>query len=117
MKNSNKNSKIQQEIRDYLKLDLDLLYETLGREFVDEGDLIAKGKNVLKEIDQMLYQKICNEMEFCKNKSQFNYLDTKKLAKLLVANLGEIHLNETKVPETLVSVILVKIGLSRFCKC
>lgn len=117
MKNSNNSSKVQQEIRDYLKIDLDVLYETLGKEFENEGNLTMKGKNILKEIDQMLYQKICNEMEFCKNKSQFNYLDTKKLAELLVANLGEIHLNETKVPATLLSVILVKIGLPRFCKC
>jgi len=117
VKNSNNNSKVQQEIIDYLKLDLDVLYETLGKKFGNEENLTKKGRNILKEIDQMLYQKICNEMEFCKNKSQFNYLDTKKLSQLLVANLGEIHLNETKIPTALLSVILVKIGLSRFCKC
>ena len=116
MKNSN-DSKIQNEITNYLKMDLDLLYQILGQNFASDGNLISKGKVILAEIDQSLYQKICNEMEYCKNKSQFNYMDTKKLAGLLVSNLEEIHNKESKIPTTLLAVILVKIGLSRFCKC
>jgi len=116
VKNSN-NSKIQDEITDYLRMDLDSLYEILGRRFASDDNLILKGKAVLAQIDQRLYQKICNEMEYCKNKSQFNYLDTKKLAKLLVVNLKEIRIKEIKISSTLLAVILVKIGLSRFCKC
>ena len=116
MKNSN-NSKAQDEIRDYLRIELDSLYEMLGEKFANNGNLILKGRAILAEIDQRLYQKICNEMEYCKNKSQFNYLDTRKLAELLVANLEEIHIKETKIPSTLLAAILVKIGLSRFCKC
>ncbi len=116
MKNFN-NSKNQDEITDYLRMELDSLYEILGQMFASHGNLNLKGRSVLEKIDQSLYQKICNEMEYCKNKSQFNYMDTKKLVKLLVVNLKEIHINETKIPATLLSVILIKIGLSRFCKC
>ncbi len=116
MKNSN-DSKIQNEITNYLKMDLDSLYQILGQNFASDGNLIFKGKLILAEIDQILYQKICNEMEYCKNKLQFNYMDTKKLARLLISNLDEIQNKEPKIPTTLLAVMLVKIGLSRFCKC
>lgn len=117
MKNSKTDTKPQLEIKEYLKQDLDSLYEILAGNFYDKGDLASRGKKIVEGMDQKLYQKICNEMEYCKNKSQYNYFDTKSLAGLLVNNLDELTHNHSNIPKPLLSVILIKIGLSKFCKC
>ena len=105
------------EILEYLKLDEDLLCGMLARKFSRSNDLVSEGKRILEEIDESLFQKVCNEMEYCKNKSQFNYMDTKSLAIMLYQNIDSIPYKESNIPKAILATILVKIGLSRFCKC
>ena len=104
------------EITKYLKLNLESLYKLLGNNVKSDNSSYV-GEKILKGIDQKLYQKICNEMEYCKNKSQFSYLETQSLAILLVENLGNITYMQKRIPNELLAIILIKIGLTRFCKC
>ncbi|MDX1595498.1 MAG: hypothetical protein R3327_01010 [Nitrosopumilaceae archaeon] len=104
------------KISEYLKMDLESLYKLLGKTIANDYST-SDGKKILQKIDQKLYQIICNEMEYCKNKSQFTYLETQSLAELLVKNLDNIEHMEKYIPKELLAVLLVKIGLSRFCKC
>jgi len=119
VKNSKKISTEEEfEIEEFLKLDIDLLYGILARKFFsDKQNLVEEGKKILKHIDEKLYQTICIEMGYCKNKSSFTYMDTKSLAILLLHNLETIPFRDSKIPKILLAVILVKMGLNRFCKC
>lgn len=119
MKNSKKIRPEEEfELDEYLKLDIDFLYGILARKFFPYSkDLVEEGKKIIGQIDEELFQKICVEMEFCKNKASFNYLDTKSLSVLLYENLESIEFQGSKIPKILLAVILVKIGLPRFCKC
>lgn len=107
-------SKIEvEEVLKYLEYTVDSLYSELVSFSKSE---FKNGEDVIKSIDEYLFQKICNEQEYCKNKSRFSYMEIKKLAELLIQILDNIPKRE-HIPKSLLVAILIKIGLDRFCKC
>lgn len=100
------------DVLEYLEKSIDSLYLDLK----DHCKGVTSGEDVIKSIDEYLFQKICNELEYCKNKTRFSYLDTKSLANILLTNLNDIPRFDT-APRPLFVAILIKIGLDRFCKC
>lgn len=103
------------KINDYLNMDISLLYKKITGKENESGSEMA-GREYLYSIDKYLFQKICIEMEFCKNKSSFNYLDKESLARVLDENLVDFK-EISDLQRMILVAILLKIGLSRFCKC
>ena len=109
------------EIEKLLSLDADGLYSLLPAYspkyeetlFCPDGQLEA-GKNIFDELKRGLYEKVCVEWEYCKKKSLDQYQDPV----VLVSAIGDVVSTAiTGIPPFVVSALLVKIGLSRFCEC
>ena len=102
-------------------LDVDALYMSAGRasqgsvgvQFSPERAL-EEGKSWLESQHDVLYAAICLEWEYCRKRDRAALRDPIALAiavgDLIVAAVGG-------VPPLVVSTLLVKIGLDRFCGC
>ena len=112
-----------EKIFNYLKEDIDSLFVKLGKmnqnKKMSKEDYIKNGRQNLQSIDEFLYQEICIELQYCENKNRFNYLEISALSKILLDHLSKKRFPEeySWMQKDLIVAILIKLGLSRFCKC
>jgi hypothetical protein len=81
--------------------------------FAPEGQLKA-GRQIFERLRARLHQLVCIEWDYCEKRRSDKYQDPV----VLVASVADvISASLTGVPPFVVSTLLVKIGLSRFCEC
>ena len=119
--------KIEAEIKEYPKKDLPSLYADLAKLEEKQSlirtakliDYVDKGKKILETNYEIIFHKICEEYEMCKKIKHFKDLDITTLASLvgtiIVSSIGIVL--PIWLPVALLSLIIVKIGISKFCKC
>lgn len=102
------------QVLEYLENSVEFLYIKLKN--CSDSKTAISGEEIIKSIDEYLFQKICNELEYCRNKSRFSYMNTENLSRLLLKTLEDISKLDS-ISRPLLVAILIKIGLDKFCKC
>lgn len=109
------------EIEEFLSQDIETLYEILDLLSSSEkniryspGNEKDRGKDYFEDIISSLNKKICNEWEFCKKRNDPDFQDTVNLISTVADVIASMSIG---VPPVLVSTILFKKGLVKFCKC
>ena len=119
--------KIEAEIKEYPKKDLPSLYADLAKLEEKQSlirtakliDYVDKGKRILETYHEKIFHKICEEYEICKKIKQIKDFDIPTQASLIgtiiVSSIGVVL--PIWIPVALLSLIIAKIGISKFCKC
>ena len=112
---------VREEINDCLQLDEDALYSLIpphlpeyrGAVFMTPGQIEA-GKKEFEKRTVTLRERLCKEWNLCAKIKDPSVDDAVKL----VVTIGDvIAIHTGGIPPFLVSSLLVKIGLRRFCNC
>lgn len=73
-----------------------------------------KGKKIFKELTPQLFKVICMKWQYCKKKDKSIFIDKLELVCLISDSIIGYCGN---FPPITISAIIVKMGLSKFCKC
>ncbi len=112
-------SKIErEEIEKYLLLDEDLILSLIPQYLNDQTSFssigqIEAGKKKFKEIEELLYQKICIEWKFYEHLDNQDFQDKVSF----IASLGDVITTlAVGIPPFIISTLIVKIGIRKFCR-
>jgi hypothetical protein len=111
----------RERVEKYLLLDEEHLYSLIppyllefdGTVFQTEGQVEA-GRRWFAALRPRLEQKLCDEWQMCKKIDDPDFEDAAKVVVILGDALATVVAG---VPPVLVSSIIVRIGLRRFCDC
>jgi hypothetical protein len=110
-----------EDIRDYLSLDEQDLYELIpgflpeyeGTNFMTEGQRAA-GKKAFEQRVNAIKKTLCHDWQLCSRLKDPNFDDTVKL----VVMVGDvIAACSGGIPPFLAASIIAKIGIRNFCNC
>ncbi|MGI0088202.1 MAG: hypothetical protein ACREBI_09640 [Nitrosotalea sp.] len=120
-------AKLAHEIQKNLQKDDDTLYEEIaryhelrfGHRITAKIDYKKRGREIFYEIQEMLYKKVCIDFQFCKRSNRLKSLDPISQAALVFqiayGASGEAIPIWVAIGQS--AALIVKAGLSRFCKC
>ena len=78
------------------------------------GHEISRTEAFLREIDGRLKAKICDEWEYCKKRNDPDLQDNVSLIACVADLIATFTIG---IPPTLIATILVKKGLTQYCRC
>lgn len=109
------------EINKYLAQDFETLYSTLdlirsSKEGVHylPGKEIERGSAIFQRLEPLLRKKVCQEWNYCAKRHDSELQET---VTLVAAIADVISVLTIGFPPFLISSILVKKGLAKFCEC
>lgn len=118
---SNISESRRKEIERYIVHDLDVLYATIdlissSKEPVlyCPGNEITRGLAKFNELAPILRGKICKEWDYCGKRHDLDLNERVDLVAMVADVIAGLTIG---FPPVLISVILVKIGLTTFCQC
>ena len=79
--------------------------------------LVREGKRVFKLAERRIYKKVCVEWKCCERIKSDRFKDELTLVAAIADVTKNVLVRDMPIPSTVVACILIKQGLSRFCKC
>jgi hypothetical protein len=75
---------------------------------------LEHGRTIFNNLRDDLYGKVCVDWEFCKRRHDPDLSDTVNLGAALIDVIAALSIG---FPPALISTILIKKGLTKFCDC
>ena len=109
------------QIERLMELDVDALYSLLpAYDAAQEGTVFSReewnkaGRAIFESLKGRIDEKICVEWDFCKKRTAQQYQDNITLVASVADVLAALS---TGIPPFVIAALVVKIGLTHFCRC
>lgn len=108
----------------YLNKTEEELYQQLGGVYKPGSaltatiiDTLKKGKDRFKEHQEKLFNFLCVEKQICEKIKKFESLETLSIFGMISQELITGNILPTWIPIGIVSGIIVKVGIKKYCNC
>ena len=108
------------QIERLLELDVDDLYGLLPAYDAEQEGVFSPeewnkaGRAIFESLKGRIHEKICVEWDFCKKRTAQQYQDNITLVASVADVLAALS---TGIPPFVIAALVVKIGLTHFCRC